>query len=157
MPTPSMPVQRAEELSLCGDRTSASVLKSIRCHGHRLQQPDCRSRTANASISVKSSPAQNSTGGKVFVPILYRNPAFEAFEDFSDFVESISCETSESCQVRGSNPCRGAIPLSALRASKSPARPPRLQPMGGRTTQEVGGVLIQRIIVSVFPGFTQRC
>jgi hypothetical protein len=25
---------------------------------------------------------------------------------FSDFVESISCEPSESCQVRGSNPCR---------------------------------------------------
>jgi hypothetical protein len=35
-------------------------------------------------------------------------PAFCAFDDFSDFVESISCETSKSCQVRGSNPCRGA-------------------------------------------------
>ena len=45
---------------------------------------------------------------KIFVPILYRYPAFEAFDDFSDFVESISYETSKSCQVRGSNPCRGA-------------------------------------------------
>jgi hypothetical protein len=47
-------------------------------------------------------------GQKTFVPILYRNHAFEAFDDFSDFVESTSCEPSESCQVRGSNPCRGA-------------------------------------------------
>jgi hypothetical protein len=45
---------------------------------------------------------------KLFVPILYQDRAFDAFDDFSDFVESISCETSESCQVRGSNPCRGA-------------------------------------------------
>jgi len=37
------------------------------------------------------------------VPILYREPAFEAFDDFS-VVESISCETSKTCQVRGSNP-----------------------------------------------------
>jgi hypothetical protein len=44
-----------------------------------------------------------------FVRILYRDPAFEAFDDFSNFVESISCGSSESCQVRGSNPCRGAI------------------------------------------------
>jgi hypothetical protein len=46
--------------------------------------------------------------GKYFVPILYRMLAFDAFDDFSDFVESITCEPSESCQVRGSNPCRGA-------------------------------------------------
>jgi hypothetical protein len=45
---------------------------------------------------------------KLFVPILYQIPAFEAFDDFSDFLESISCETSKTCQVRGSNPCRGA-------------------------------------------------
>jgi hypothetical protein len=36
---------------------------------------------------------------------LYRDRDFEAFDDFSDFLESISCESSESCQVRGSNPC----------------------------------------------------
>ena len=42
---------------------------------------------------------------KNFVPILYRDRDFEAFDDLSDFVESISCEPSESCQVRGSNPC----------------------------------------------------
>src|SRR5271163_1254033 len=50
-----------------------------------------------------SSVAEN-----VFVPILYQIPAFDAFDDFSDFVESITCRTLESCQVRGSNPCRGA-------------------------------------------------
>jgi len=33
------------------------------------------------------------------VPLLYREPAFEAFDDFSDFVESISCEPSKICQV----------------------------------------------------------
>lgn len=40
-------------------------------------------------------------------PILSRNTALEAFDDFSDFLESISRETSKICQVRGSNPCRG--------------------------------------------------
>ncbi len=48
---------------------------------------------------------------KLFVPILYQDPAFDAFDDFSDFVESVTCETSKSCQVRGSNPCRGAKPF----------------------------------------------
>ena len=43
---------------------------------------------------------------RILYRFLYQDPAFEAFDDFSDFVESISCETSESCQVRGSNPCR---------------------------------------------------
>src|SRR5260370_38929340 len=48
------------------------------------------------------------------VPILYQIPAFGAFDDFSDFLESISCETSKSCQVRGSNPCRGASTLDSI-------------------------------------------
>src|SRR5262249_8932575 len=48
-----------------------------------------------------------------FVHFLYQIPAFGAFDDFSDFLESISCETSKSCQVRGSNPCRGAKPRGA--------------------------------------------
>src|SRR6266852_9207021 len=43
---------------------------------------------------------------KYSVPILYQIPAFGAFDDLSDFLGSISCETSKSCQVRGSNPCR---------------------------------------------------
>jgi hypothetical protein len=47
-------------------------------------------------------------GAKFFVPILYLVHDFGAFGDFSDFLESISCKTSKSCQVRGSNPCRGA-------------------------------------------------
>ena len=28
------------------------------------------------------------------------------FDDFADFLESITCEISEACQVRGSNPYR---------------------------------------------------
>src|SRR5579863_8092659 len=71
-------------------------------------------------------------GAKFFVPILYLVHDFGAFGDFSDFVESISCEISESCQVRGSNPCRGAIlkvwvlkllslrPLLHLQSSNAP-------------------------------------
>ena len=55
--------------------------------------------------------------GKVFVHFLYQNRAFGAFDDFSDFVESVSCETSKSCQVRGSNPCRGATCLGVKRLS----------------------------------------
>src|SRR5437867_1240178 len=35
--------------------------------------------------------------------------ACDAFDDCGDFLESVSCETSKTCQVRGSNPCRGAI------------------------------------------------
>src|SRR6266436_8065960 len=54
--------------------------------------------------TIGSSFAQN-----IFVPILYRYPAFDALDDFSDFLESITCEASKTCQVRGSNPCRGAI------------------------------------------------
>jgi hypothetical protein len=41
---------------------------------------------------------------KYFVPILYQEPAFDAFDDFSDFLESISCETSKIWQVRGLKP-----------------------------------------------------
>src|SRR5258708_7684755 len=37
-------------------------------------------------------PQISPTRQKYFVPILYRDPAFEAFGDFSDFLESISCE-----------------------------------------------------------------
>jgi hypothetical protein len=31
--------------------------------------------------------------GRVFVPILYREPAFDSFEDFSGFVESVTYVT----------------------------------------------------------------
>ncbi len=50
---------------------------------------------------------------KFYVPILYQIPAFGAFDDFNDFLESITSETSKTCQVRGSNPCRGAISFRA--------------------------------------------
>ena len=43
--------------------------------------------------------------------LLIRGGFFEAFDDFSDFVEPISCETSKPCQVRGSSPRRGATAL----------------------------------------------
>jgi hypothetical protein len=52
---------------------------------------------------VKSPPPHEN-----FVHVLYRERDFDAFDDFSDFVESTTCEASKSCQVRGSNPCRGA-------------------------------------------------
>jgi hypothetical protein len=42
------------------------------------------------------------------VPILYRDRDFGALGDFEDFLESVSYGTSKTCQVRGSNPCRGA-------------------------------------------------
>ena len=35
---------------------------------------------------------------------MYQIPAFDAFDDFTSFVESISCEASKTCQVRGSIP-----------------------------------------------------
>ena len=41
-----------------------------------------------------------------FVPILYQDPAVDAFDDIYDFVESTTSRSSKSCQV--SNPCRGA-------------------------------------------------
>jgi hypothetical protein len=34
---------------------------------------------------------------------LYQIPAFGAFDDFSGFLESVSGETSKTCQVRGLN------------------------------------------------------
>jgi len=51
---------------------------------------------------------------KTAVRILYRVPAFEGFDYFSDFVESINYGTSETCQERGSNPCRGARALLSI-------------------------------------------
>ena len=45
----------------------------------------------------------------IFVPILYGWRDFDAFGDFGDFVESVSYGSYKSCQVRGSNPCRGAM------------------------------------------------
>ena len=51
---------------------------------------------------------------KRIVPYFYRDPAFEVFDDFSDFLESVSCETSKSCQVRGSGLCRGSTPLDSV-------------------------------------------
>jgi hypothetical protein len=45
---------------------------------------------------------------KYFVPILYGERDFDAFDEFCDFVESVSYGVSKTCKVRGSNPCRGA-------------------------------------------------
>jgi hypothetical protein len=43
-----------------------------------------------------------------FVPILYGERDFDAFDNVDDFVESVSYGSYKICQVRGSNPCRGA-------------------------------------------------
>jgi hypothetical protein len=51
-----------------------------------------------ANVSEEESPVgslvdanRDRIRGKYFVPILYRDPAFDAFDDFSDFLESITC------------------------------------------------------------------
>jgi hypothetical protein len=44
----------------------------------------------------------------IFVPILYGERDFDAFDNVGDFVESVSYGSYKICQVRGSNPCRGA-------------------------------------------------
>src|ERR1041384_2630497 len=49
------------------------------------------------------------------VPILYRVPAFDAFEEFNAFAKSISSTNCKTCQPCGSNPCRGAGPTRAPR------------------------------------------
>jgi hypothetical protein len=46
--------------------------------------------------------------GNIFVHFLYQMPAFGAFDDSDEFLESTTSKISKSCQVRGSNPCRGA-------------------------------------------------
>jgi hypothetical protein len=74
--------------------------------------PDSTSRFLKREAAVLRS--------ENFVPILYQNPAFDAFDDFCNLLESTSCETSESCQVRGSNPCRGASLFSIT--YETPAR-----------------------------------
>jgi hypothetical protein len=51
---------------------------------------------------IKDSLRQEFGTVQFFVQILYKDPAFEAFDDLNDFVESISCGTSKSCHVRGS-------------------------------------------------------
>jgi hypothetical protein len=75
--------------------------------------------------------------GKCFVLILYRDRAFGAFGNFRDFLESVSCKTSKTCQARGSNPCRGGTtqspprkavpdtPFPLISAPASPRSPPR--------------------------------
>ena len=70
----------------------------------------CKSEKHSAIAVRVFRSGQNWLGRRLinFVPILYRKPAFGAFDDFSDFVESVSYGASESCQVRGSKPCRGA-------------------------------------------------
>ena len=70
-----------------------------------------RLRLGDAKVSAKRLKRDaREICGKTFCTDFVQDRAFDAFDDFSDFVESISCETSKSCQVRGSNPCRGAIP-----------------------------------------------
>jgi hypothetical protein len=62
------------------------------------------------------------------------NPLASPRMRFSDrhpgaFVESISCETSRTCRVRGSNPYRGATAFSPQ--PHGPAGHPDISPVGG--------------------------
>src|SRR6267154_4987657 len=69
----------------------------------------CQSKGASHRASIADNRTTGSSFAQnIFVPILYRYPAFDALDDFRDFLESITCEASKTCQVRGSNPCRGA-------------------------------------------------
>src|ERR1700678_211066 len=73
------------------------------------------------------------------VQILYRERDFDAFGDFGDFVESVSCGTTRTCQVRVSNPSRGATvqPAGPRRMQLSNAGSPPLPgvPMTRRATR----------------------
>ena len=78
--------------------------RSCRIHGRRplaaiLRDP-LHSKMTRSAASVRAEKALGLEN--CFVPILYRVNDFGAFDDFSNFLESISCETSKSCQVRGS-------------------------------------------------------
>src|SRR5882762_7335310 len=78
-----------------------------------LRDRTCQSKGAFHRASIADNRTVcNSFAQNIFVPILYRYPAFDALDDFRDFLESITCEASKTCQVRGSNPCRGATLLS---------------------------------------------
>jgi hypothetical protein len=72
---------------------------------------------------------------KFFVPILYRDPAFEAFGDFSNFVESVSYGTSKTCQVRGFESIK--FPLGFIevyqRSRRAPTHPTTQLPTQKRT------------------------
>jgi len=69
-----------------------------------------RSQDTRCKVSKESFPFFRSK--KKFVHFLYRERDFGAFDVFNDFVESISCETSKSCQVRGSSPPPGSQPFN---------------------------------------------
>ena len=49
-------------------------------------------RSEDSPEVFKMLRGPHTIGQKTFVPILYRNRAFEAFGDLSDFLESISYE-----------------------------------------------------------------
>jgi len=88
----------------CAGRSDRGRLPFFRQTLGNRQSPSQKGRVSPPEYH--ESRIRYSVAPKYFVPILYRDPAFSAFDDFSDFLESISCETSEYCQVRGSNPCR---------------------------------------------------
>src|SRR5262245_18961266 len=79
-------------------------------HNSRKRVPEKRLKRDASQVLVR----------KIFVLILYQTPAFGAFDDFDDFLESISCGTSKTCQVCGSNPCLGAKFLNRVRTPPSP-------------------------------------
>jgi hypothetical protein len=106
--------------------------------------------TSSAVTSTRTGQRSIRFHGKYFVPILYRDLAFEPFDDFSDFVKSVSYGTSKTCQVRGSNPCRGATDLGVDSIARQASRiansfcsrvriqlgPPRLRGKGPTSTPD---------------------
>src|SRR6266436_1682443 len=66
-----------------------------------LGERTCQSKGAFHRGSITDNRTTGSSFAQnIFVPILYRYPAFDALDDFSDFLESITCEASKTSQSR---------------------------------------------------------
>jgi hypothetical protein len=81
-----------------------------------LRECSCATNVSHRRWGLGRRRLGGARGAKTFVLILYKNAVFSDFGNFIGFVESISCERSESCQgagtllfssIFGSNPCWG--------------------------------------------------
>ncbi len=95
--------------------------------------------------------------GEYFVPILYREPAFEAFDDFCDHVESVSCRIQKPCQDRGSNPCPDADAVAPARIESKAANhrdlgPVRPEPLACGLANRRDRLTKHPTMVAVLPG-----
>ena len=94
-----------------GKRTPPRAVASSRRMSRDSAQRRCRDQRKLGKPGRQSWMGAQKHSQNFFVQFLYRYPGFDAFDDFNNIVESIGCEISECCQVRGSNPCRGANSL----------------------------------------------